>query len=336
MKPLLTGLGLLLLALLGLGGLFTASLLTVGGGADAVQPSAAALADIPAEVLRDYQDAARACPGLSWTVLAGIGKVESDHGRSQLPGVHSGQNQAGAEGPMQFLQATWEAFHLPGLNDVYDVRDAAFAAARYLCANGAAAAERLRQAVFAYNHAWWYVDEVLAWAGRYAADTTQADVAGGMRPGDPFAGACHPAVTQPYGPTDFTAEPVLGGVHFHTGIDLACAEGVPVRSLTEGLAHVTSGCVVGAEACGGGWGNSVVVEVVTRLAGDLGPQHYFVRYAHLDGVVLADGALVHAGDLLGFEGATGLATGPHLHFEVDRGAASIADSINPAPLLEVS
>ena len=52
-------------------------------------PSQAAAADIPANYLALYQAAAATCPGLDWTVLAGIGSAESDHGRSTLPGVHS-------------------------------------------------------------------------------------------------------------------------------------------------------------------------------------------------------------------------------------------------------
>ena len=65
-------------------------------------PSAAARADIPSGYLTLYRTAARRCPGLSWSVLAAVGKVESDHGRSYLPGVRSGWNSAGAAGPMQF------------------------------------------------------------------------------------------------------------------------------------------------------------------------------------------------------------------------------------------
>ena len=65
-------------------------------------PSAAARGDIPASYLRLYRRAAVRCPGLSWSVLAAVGKVESDHGRSRLPGVRSGWNAAGAAGPMQF------------------------------------------------------------------------------------------------------------------------------------------------------------------------------------------------------------------------------------------
>jgi murein DD-endopeptidase MepM/ murein hydrolase activator NlpD len=320
-------LGALVLAIAG--GLLV-SVAMLGSSSGGAQPSSQAHADIPAEALGDYQAAALTCSGLSWAVLAGIGKVESDHGRSQLAGVHSGQNAAGAMGPMQFLQGTWDAFHLPGMTDVYALRDATFAAAHYLCANGAGAAERLRQAIWAYNHAWWYVDEVLGWAARYAADAVQTAATGLGRPGDPFAGACRPVVTQPYGPTTFAGEPVINGQLFHTGIDLACPGGVPVHSLTDGVAHVTLG------PGGGGYGSNVVVEIRTQLPGDLVAQRYFVRYAHLETVVVADGAVVHGGDLVGLEGSTGFSTGPHLHFEVDRGAAVATSSINPAPLLEVS
>ena len=67
------------------------------------KPSALARQDIPPSYLAWYMSAAQTCPGLPWSVLAGIGKVESNHGRSRLPGVQSGSNSAGAEGPMQFL-----------------------------------------------------------------------------------------------------------------------------------------------------------------------------------------------------------------------------------------
>ena len=132
------------------------------------RPSADA-SDIPPDVLGDYQAAAATCPGLSWTVLAGIGKVESDHGRSRLPGVHDGANSAGAEGPMQVLPATFAAYAVGPHPSPYDMADATTAAARLLCANGAADPSRLRQAIWDYNHSWSYVDTVLAWSDRYAA-----------------------------------------------------------------------------------------------------------------------------------------------------------------------
>ena len=73
-------------------------------------PSVLALSTIPPAYLTLYTAAARTCPGLPWSVLAGIGTVESDNGRSHAPGVHSGTNTAGAEGPMQFLPATFRRY----------------------------------------------------------------------------------------------------------------------------------------------------------------------------------------------------------------------------------
>jgi hypothetical protein len=136
-------------------------------------PSLTALADIPAELLPIYQESAEATCGMRWAVLAAIGKVETDHGRSTLPGVRSGENLAGAGGPMQFLQPTWNAYGVDGDGDGdkdrYDVVDAIWGAANYLCASGAAEPDGLRNAIFAYNHADWYVDKVLEQAAAYEA-----------------------------------------------------------------------------------------------------------------------------------------------------------------------
>jgi cell wall-associated NlpC family hydrolase len=139
--------------------------------------SASALRDIPPGYLSLYIDASRTCPGLDWTVLAAIGKIETDHGRSDLPGVRSGANSAGAEGPMQFEPATFAAVSqraaLPGTNgnrpSPYNPRDAIYAAAEYLCENGARNGRNLSRAVYAYNHAAWYVSDVLTQAAAYRA-----------------------------------------------------------------------------------------------------------------------------------------------------------------------
>jgi hypothetical protein len=138
-------------------------------------PSPAAATEIPATYLRLYQQAAPRCPGLSWTVLAGIGKVESDHGRARLPGVHSGWNHAGAAGPMQFgigvgrAGNAWARFgrdyNRDGRTSVYDPADAIPAAARYLCDAGAPS--RLDAALYAYNPWAAYVARVKRWAARY-------------------------------------------------------------------------------------------------------------------------------------------------------------------------
>ena len=122
---------------------------------------------VPPEMLALYRAAAEVCPGLDWRVLAAIGTVESENGTSTLPGVHSGQNLAGAEGPMQFEPATFAAYATPvpaGGADPpspYDPTDSVYAAARMLCTNGAADPARVAGAIFAYNHSHAYVSAVL-------------------------------------------------------------------------------------------------------------------------------------------------------------------------------
>src|SRR4051812_41895066 len=67
------------------------------------------VADIPPDYCALHVTAAPHCPGLDWTVLAAIGKVETDHGRLKAPGVSEGENYAGAGGPMQFLAQTFNS-----------------------------------------------------------------------------------------------------------------------------------------------------------------------------------------------------------------------------------
>lgn len=137
------------------------------------RPSNTALTDIPADYLARYQQAATACPGLDWTILAAIGKVESDHGRSTLPGVHTGENPLRAAGVMQIIPTTWDeilARHtIPfgGANPPsrHNPHDAIHAAAFYLCDHGAPTDPN--RAIFAYNHSDRYVHNVLNHAARY-------------------------------------------------------------------------------------------------------------------------------------------------------------------------
>lgn len=122
----------------------------------------------PAYMALYHRAAAAMCPGLSWTVLAAIGQVESGHGRD------TSTSYAGAMGPMQFLPATFAAYAVDGDHDgvasIMDPADAIFTAARYLCANGAGTGPNaLANAIFLYNHAGWYVQMVLALAKQYAA-----------------------------------------------------------------------------------------------------------------------------------------------------------------------
>ena len=138
-------------------------------GGEQQPPTAAALRDIPPDYLALYQQAA-AQYDLPWELLAAVGKVESDHGRNPASWQ---PNAAGAEGPMQFLPATFAEYSWASGNlhpDIYQPRDAIYAAAAMLAANDARADPR--GALFDYNHAGWYVDDVLNWAAVYTSQTS--------------------------------------------------------------------------------------------------------------------------------------------------------------------
>jgi hypothetical protein len=100
---------------------------------------------------------AGAAYGVPWQVLGAINKIESDFGRNMGP------SSAGAVGWMQFMPSTWDRWGLDangdGLASPWNPEDAVYAAARYLAAAGAH--EDLSRAILAYNHAQWYVDQVL-------------------------------------------------------------------------------------------------------------------------------------------------------------------------------
>ncbi|MGH3032466.1 MAG: lytic transglycosylase domain-containing protein, partial [Gaiellaceae bacterium] len=101
--------------------------------------------------------------GVPWQVLAAINKIESNFGGNMGP------SSAGAVGWMQFMPETWMRWGMDadgnGLADPWNPDDAVYSAARYLAAAGAH--EDLERAVFAYNHAQWYVDDVLELAASF-------------------------------------------------------------------------------------------------------------------------------------------------------------------------
>ena len=154
--------------------------LVVGALASAVvgpSPSGR-VADIPPDYLAAYTSASRRfeLEPDGWSYLAAIGKVESDHGRSTTPGVTSGQNAHGCcAGPMQIHNGfgsgggTWGQYKTDGDGDgrldIYDVHDAVATGARYLRAAGAPA--DWPSALYAYNHADWYVEQVADQAAAY-------------------------------------------------------------------------------------------------------------------------------------------------------------------------
>ena len=162
-----------------LGGLVALIILAAGGmGAAAGSsspstlagfgPSQNALADIPAANLPIYMAAADR-EGIDWTIVAGILKVETDHGRSTATGVHSGVNFAGCcAGPCQFNirngpPSTWDTYGAGG--NVYELADCVPGTARMLKANGAP--QDNHRAILAYNASEAYVADVMHWATVY-------------------------------------------------------------------------------------------------------------------------------------------------------------------------
>src|SRR5713101_8978037 len=113
---------------------------------------------------------AGAAYGIPWQVLAAINKVESNWGRNMGP------SSAGAIGWMQFMPSTWLRWGVDasgdGVADPWNPADAIFSAARYLAATGGST--DLYRSVYAYNHADWYVKEVLSLADLYGSNSTFA------------------------------------------------------------------------------------------------------------------------------------------------------------------
>jgi peptidoglycan DL-endopeptidase CwlO len=194
-------LALVTMAIVLVGGLIVTPMLFVGGSgllfesgsgcaaAQGQQPpvSSDARDSIPANYLFLFQEMGKRY-GVPWVILAGIGKVESDDGRSDLPGVHSGENAFGAAGPMQIgiggaAGNQWGGAPIhpasekvngvatdadgDGIADVYDPADAIAGAAKYLIEHGVASDPE--GAVFAYNHSDSYVQLVMSFAGTYAS-----------------------------------------------------------------------------------------------------------------------------------------------------------------------
>ena len=131
-------------------------LLPVGWTEQASQPRTLASAELQA-----LWESAGGAYGIPWYVLGAINKIESGYGQNMGP------SSAGALGWMQFIPSTWMRWGMDADGDrianPWDPEDAVFAAARYLAAAGAH--EDIERAIFAYNHAQWYVEDVLELAG---------------------------------------------------------------------------------------------------------------------------------------------------------------------------
>jgi murein DD-endopeptidase MepM/ murein hydrolase activator NlpD len=120
----------------------------------------------------------------------------------------------------------------------------------------------------------------------------------GLRLSWPIAGAW---ITQPFGPSELLIEPPLGPYpHFHTGIDIAAPYGTPVTAAADGV-------VVAVAHTNVGYGNYVII----AHGGGI-----MTLYGHLAETAVNVGDRVARGQRIGLEGMSGLATGPHVHFEL--------------------
>jgi len=197
--------------------------------------------EIPPFLLPIYQ----ACGteyGIPWEVLASINKIETGFG------TNLNVSSAGAVGWMQFLPSSWEAFGLDangdGRKDPYNPVDAICAAAHYLKLAGGN--EDLYQAIFAYNHADWYVQEVLLYArayGRIPSDLVGSltgltegahfPIAADARYADDIA--AREALKKGESPDYGNAAEVISSSPTPRGINIFSKEGAPVVAVNDGI-----------------------------------------------------------------------------------------------------
>src|SRR5205823_2636248 len=193
---------------------------------------------VPIFLLPIYQ-AAGIQYGIRWEVLAAINEIETDDGRNL------DVSSAGAVGWMQFMPGTWKTYGVDankdGKKDPYNPVDAIFAAARYLKAAGGD--KNVRQGIFAYNHAGWYVDSVMLRAKLLAG--LPADFVGsltGLTEGR-FPVAAKAQYADAVTKKDAEKKVAAGqnaanidqGTDTRTGIEIYSREGAPVVASNDGV-----------------------------------------------------------------------------------------------------
>jgi murein DD-endopeptidase MepM/ murein hydrolase activator NlpD len=221
---------------------------------------------------------------IPWQVLAAINSIETDYGRNL------NISSAGAVGWMQFMPSTWREYgmsvHGNGPPNPYDPTDAIFSAANYLAANGGA--HHLRKAIFAYNHAVWYVDSVL-WRAGIITDHAQ-----GIHHLGGYALPLDGRFMRTFGRTD-------------DGLDIEDApDGAAVYSMTPGV-------VTAVASDPSGFGPNYPVIRVTK--GPLTGQ--YIYYGHVAISLVKVGQHVIAGQPIAIMGHTGDAVDlGHGHIEI--------------------
>lgn len=134
----------------------------------------------------------------------------------------------------------------------------------------------------------------------------RAGEAASLGPGMFLCPVQHPTVTQPFGPTSFSSEPIINGVHFHTGVDLAVPQGSPIVAASTGTVTF-AGAQTNAFGVFTGYGQYVMIT---------DGQGRVELYGHMSQIQATSGEAVQVGQQIGLVGTTGNSTGPHVHFEV--------------------
>lgn len=277
---------------------------------------------IPAEYIPIYQEAGEKY-GVEWILIAAIHKVETNF--SQNLAVSS----AGAIGHTQFMKCTWLSWRYPncssapesvytnvsiinkyggygvdgngnGKADPWELEDSIYATAKYLSANmtGNTLEEKMRNAIYAYNHADWYVERVLTYYEMFKAGggTVVAEIKGDKAWPVPYT----KNLTSYFG---LRNDPTSGkkGVQ-HNGIDISSGGiyGTPIVAFADGI-------VTYSQFNTGGYGYLVIIDHGNNVK---------TYYAHMKQQGIPIGSQVKAGQVIGYVGSTGNSTGPHLHFEV--------------------
>ena len=297
------------------------------------QPSAVATDDIAPALVDLFIAEAGLCPGLPWTVMAGISKVESDHARyggstvtadgtvappiigipldgtrgtARVPDTDNGlwdgdRTWDRAVGPFQFIPSSWRIFGTDGNGDgtadPNNIYDAVPAMRRHLCPEGTIT--DIRAAVFSYNRSTEYVDAVLDWANEYTGGPAVLTTAIGS-----YSLPVDPALLEP---TD-----LVRPHHDYPAWDFGTPVGTAVYSMTEGT-------VVTARTAGTYPADHSRCGTTVTIAGDDGAIY---TYCHLSHMSVSQGQWIEAGTILGLSGGqpgrpgAGNTTGPHLHLSI--------------------
>lgn len=287
--------------------------------------------EIPEEYIPIYVRAGNEY-GVDWILLAAIHKVETDF--SQF----LGESSVGAIGHTQFMICSWIGWAYPdcqnselgdvdlspeiytdisiisqyngfgvdangnGKADPMELEDSIFATANYLAThlNGAKDEESLRQALYAYNHADWYVDEVLYYYDLYADGFEGSGFIAEIKGDKAWVVPYTKNITSHF--STGRVHPITGEIRPHNGIDIAAGGiyGRPAVAFTDGE-------VIYSQFSSGGYGYLVIIQHENNMK---------TYYAHLKQQGLPVGTKVKAGQIVGYIGSTGLSTGAHLHFEI--------------------